>query len=74
MNELENKASTIAMDSLLNYETVKVSGIYGIQAYFWQYFNNERLETERYEKVLEKHDVACIINFAINSFHTLSQL
>ncbi len=40
-NELDSKAHTRAIDSLLNYETVK-------------YFNNEGFETHRYDESLEK--------------------
>jgi ATP-binding cassette subfamily B (MDR/TAP) protein 7 len=42
MNSFESKASSIAFDSLLNYETVK-------------YFNNEQIEAKRYETVLKKY-------------------
>lgn len=41
MNELDSKAHTRAVDSLLNYETVK-------------YFNNEAFETRRYDEALER--------------------
>ena len=41
MNELDSKAHTRAIDSLLNYETVK-------------YFNNEDFETRRYDEALER--------------------
>ncbi len=41
MNELDSKAHTRAIDSLLNYETVK-------------YFNNEDFETCRYDEALER--------------------
>ncbi|MBT9466599.1 ABC transporter ATP-binding protein/permease [Hydrogenophaga sp.] len=41
MNELESTSQTRAMDSLLNYETVK-------------YFNNEAFEGRRYDEALEK--------------------
>lgn len=41
MNELDSRAHTRAIDSLLNYETVK-------------YFNNESFEAERYDEALEK--------------------
>ena len=41
MNELDSKAHTRAIDSLLNYETVK-------------YFNNESFEAKRYDEALEK--------------------
>ena len=40
-NELDSKAHTRAIDSLLNYETVK-------------YFNNEAFETARYDESLER--------------------
>jgi ATP-binding cassette, subfamily B, heavy metal transporter len=41
MNELESTSQTKAIDSLLNYETVK-------------YFNNEAFEARRYDQSLEK--------------------
>lgn len=41
MNELDSRAHTRAIDSLLNYETVK-------------YFNNEAFETRRYDEALER--------------------
>ena len=41
MNELESVSQTRAIDSLLNYETVK-------------YFNNEAFEARRYDESLEK--------------------
>jgi ABC-type transport system involved in Fe-S cluster assembly fused permease/ATPase subunit len=41
MNELDSKAHSRAIDSLLNYETVK-------------YFNNEGFETQRYDEALER--------------------
>ena len=41
MNELDSKAHTRAIDSLLNYETVK-------------YFNNEGFEAQRYDESLER--------------------
>ncbi|MBE0588410.1 MAG: ABC transporter ATP-binding protein/permease [Hydrogenophaga sp.] len=41
MNELESVSQTRAIDSLLNYETVK-------------YFNNEGFEARRYDEALEK--------------------
>jgi ABC-type transport system involved in Fe-S cluster assembly fused permease/ATPase subunit len=41
MNELESVSQTRAIDSLLNYETVK-------------YFNNEAFEASRYDEALEK--------------------
>ncbi len=47
MIESDTEASTKAVDSLLNYETVK-------------YFNNEGHETRRYDKSLEKFAAASI--------------
>jgi ATP-binding cassette subfamily B protein len=49
MNEMDSKANTRAIDSLLNYETVK-------------YFNNERYESARYDETLEKWEYAAIRN------------
>jgi len=46
MNRLDSEANTHAFDSLINYETVK-------------YFNNEKLEQNRYDDILEDwEDVA----------------
>jgi ATP-binding cassette subfamily B protein len=45
MNESDQQANTRAIDSLLNYETVK-------------YFNNERLEAERYDQGLKGYESA----------------
>src|SRR5438046_2124110 len=42
-NELDSKANTRAIDSLLNYETVK-------------YFNNEEYEARRYDENLQKYE------------------
>jgi ATP-binding cassette subfamily B protein len=47
MNESDTEASTKAVDSLLNYETVK-------------YFNNEGHETRRFDKSMEKYANASI--------------
>ena len=47
MNESDTEASTKAVDSLLNYETVK-------------YFNNEAHETRRFDKSMEKYAQASI--------------
>lgn len=47
MNELESASQTRAIDSLLNFETVK-------------YFNNEAFEAERYNAALEKLRLARI--------------
>ncbi len=49
MNDLDSKANTRAIDSLLNYETVK-------------YFNNEDYEAERYNAKMEKWESAAIKN------------
>ncbi len=47
MNEMDSKANTRAIDSLLNYETVK-------------YFNNERYEATRYDENLERYERAVV--------------
>jgi ATP-binding cassette subfamily B protein len=44
-NEMDSKANTRAIDSLLNYETVK-------------YFNNEEYEARRYDENLQKYETA----------------
>ncbi|MFP5348700.1 MAG: ABCB family ABC transporter ATP-binding protein/permease [Gammaproteobacteria bacterium] len=49
MNEMDSKANTRAIDSLINYETVK-------------YFNNEGYEARRYDETLEKWERAAIRN------------
>src|SRR5260370_14018853 len=47
MNELDSKANTRAMDSLLNYETVK-------------YFNAEEFEATRYDDSLQRWETAAV--------------
>ncbi|MCX7142407.1 MAG: ABC transporter ATP-binding protein/permease [Proteobacteria bacterium] len=48
-NDLDSKANTRAIDSLLNYETVK-------------YFNNEEYEAGRYDENLRKYESAAVKN------------
>ncbi len=45
MNDMDSKANTKAIDSLLNYETVK-------------YFGNEEFEAGRYDKNLQRYETA----------------
>lgn len=47
MNRAENEAGSKAVDSLINYETVK-------------YFNNEQHEIDRYDEVLQKYQAASL--------------
>jgi ABC-type transport system involved in Fe-S cluster assembly fused permease/ATPase subunit len=47
MNELDSKANTKAIDSLLNYETVK-------------YFGNEEYEAKRYDEGLKHYESAAV--------------
>ena len=46
-NELDSRANTRAIDSLLNYETVK-------------YFNNEEYEAKRYDENLRQYESAAV--------------
>jgi ATP-binding cassette, subfamily B, heavy metal transporter len=47
MNDLDSKANTKAIDSLINYETVK-------------YFGNEDYEARRYDEGLQKYEQAAV--------------
>ncbi|MCE3264654.1 MAG: metal transporter permease [Pseudoduganella sp.] len=47
MNDLDSKANTKAIDSLLNYETVK-------------YFGNEDYEAKRYDEGLQRYEKAAV--------------
>lgn len=67
MNKAENDAGARAIDSLINYETVK-------------YFNNEKYESNEYEKLLRKYTDASIktttslalLNFGQNAIFSAS--
>lgn len=49
MNDMDSKANTRAIDSLLNYETVK-------------YFGNEQYEVNRYDEQMSKWEVSAVQN------------
>lgn len=49
MNETDQRANTRAIDSLLNYETVK-------------YFGNEKYEAGRYDSALQRYERASVIS------------
>jgi len=60
MNELDSKANTRAIDSLLNYETVK-------------YFGNEEYEARRYDESLRNWEKAAVRSQTSLSFLNLTQ-
>ncbi len=60
MNELDSAANSKAIDSLLNYETVK-------------YFNNEAWEAERYDQNLANWEVAAVKNQISLAFLNVAQ-
>lgn len=47
MNQADTESGSKAIDSLLNYETVK-------------YYGNEHYEADRYDKALEKYETASL--------------
>ena len=49
MNDMDSKANTRAIDSLINYETVK-------------YFGNEQFEVQRYDDHMSKWEVSAVKN------------
>jgi len=59
-NELDSAANSRAIDSLLNYETVK-------------YFNNERWELDRYDEQMQKWEAAQIKTQVTLSYLNLGQ-
>jgi ATP-binding cassette, subfamily B, heavy metal transporter len=60
MNESDNEANSKAIDSLLNYETVK-------------YFGNEGHEARRYERALASYERAAVRNRVTLSFLNIGQ-
>ena len=60
MNRLDSKANAIAVDSLLNYETVK-------------YFNNERYELSRYGETLSQWENAAVKSITTMSMLNFGQ-
>ncbi|CAO1326846.1 unnamed protein product [Diamesa tonsa] len=67
MNDAENEAGNKAVDSLINFETVK-------------YFNNENYEAQRYDNVLKKYEEASLktssslawLNFGQNAIFSVA--
>ena len=60
MNELDSKANTRAIDSLLNYETVK-------------YFGNEEWEARRYDESMQRWEKAAVKSQTSLSFLNIVQ-
>ena len=60
MNERDNEANTKAIDSLLNFETVK-------------YFGNEELEEKRYDRALAGYENAAVKNLTSLSVLNIGQ-
>ncbi|KAF3338929.1 ABC transporter B family member 25 [Carex littledalei] len=60
MNKAENDASTVSIDSLLNYETVK-------------YFNNEAHEVEKFDKYLKRYEGAALTTQSSLAFLNFGQ-
>lgn len=60
MNDNDQEANTKAIDSLLNYETVK-------------YFGNEAHEAARYDKALRRYEVAAVYSRASLSLLNIGQ-
>ncbi|HVN35973.1 MAG TPA: ABC transporter ATP-binding protein/permease [Casimicrobiaceae bacterium] len=60
MNELDSKANTRAIDSLLNYETVK-------------YFGNEEFEAHRYDESMQHWEKAAVKSQTSLSFLNITQ-
>jgi hypothetical protein len=60
MNELDSKANTAAIDSLLNYETVK-------------YFGNEEFEARRYDESMQRWEKAAVRSQTSLSFLNVTQ-
>ncbi|VAH40443.1 unnamed protein product [Triticum turgidum subsp. durum] len=67
MNKADNASGAVAVDSLLNYETVK-------------YFNNEQFEVQKYDKYLKRYEDAALkaqsslayLNFGQNVIFSLT--
>ena len=60
MNEMDSRANTRAIDSLLNYETVK-------------YFNNEKHEALRFNKALRHYEDASVLSKTTLSLVNIGQ-
>ncbi|MBK18899.1 MAG: metal ABC transporter permease [Rhodospirillaceae bacterium] len=60
MNETDSQANTRAIDSLLNYETVK-------------YFGNEEHEAQRFDRSLARYEKAAVLSKSSLSFLNIGQ-
>ena len=61
MNAAENDSGAKSIDSLINYETVKVCWcLVPFHSQQAQYFGNEQYEAERYDQSLKKYEEASL--------------
>ncbi|MFN0263046.1 ABCB family ABC transporter ATP-binding protein/permease [Tepidamorphus sp. 3E244] len=61
MNDSDTEANSKAVDSLLNYETVK-------------YFNNEAMESRRFDKSMQRYETAAIKTYVSLAFLNAGQM
>ena len=63
-NKADNKAASVAVDSLINFEAVKVRDV-SVQSHYFhsrreQHFNNEKYEIGQYDKHLSDYEKSSV--------------